>query len=541
MSHEKQEQEPLTAQERKALEEQYAKGAGPVDWRIFLPSFIIILAVAIPLCIDPTMGATMVNKTQAFVTTYFGWAFMWVPIICFIMIFWLTFSHHGDVKLGEPDEQPEFSYFAWISMLFCCGVGSSIIVWGVCEPIYYIDTPPLGIEPRSIEAYQFAQALPIFHWGLSAWAVYAIAALGMAYAIFVRKTPSLRLSSATEGLLSRKQTQGPAGAALEVLVVIGSVGGFGTSLGLGVPFVAEFLASTFNVPNNLLLKGIVILFWTLLFSLSVFKGVAKGMQVLSRINVWLAFVVLAFIFLVGPTLFTLEAFTNSMGVLFNNFFSLSFSVEPFNMQVDGTTHEAVRQAGFPQWWTIFYWCWWVALAPISGIFLGRISRGRTIRQTVWGITFWGGFGCAVTLCVIGSYALHQQYTGAMDIAAMLKQYGTGATAAKVLMSLPLSGVMMWGYIFLAMIFLATTLDAAAFSLASICTRTLKGNEQPPRWHRMLWALALGGFSMGILITGGEGMQSLYTIQTSAVAAGLPLLFALGLMVLALIKNLNASK
>ena len=516
----------------------YARGAGQVDFRIFAPSLLIILAVAVPLFIDPSFGQVMVQNTHTFITKYFGWVFMWVPVICLMLIVILIITRYGDVVLGDPGDVPEFSYFAWVSMLFCCGVGSSSIVWGICEPIYYIDGPPLGIEPRSLAAYEMALALPIFHWGLSAWAVYAIAAVGIAYSLFVRKNPELRLSGACEGLIGKKGSNTWAEVGLEILVVIGSIGGFGASLGLGVPFVAEFIAALFDIPNTLWLKAGVVAVWTSIFCFSVFSGLAKGMLYLSKINIWLALGVLGFVFLVGPTLFSLEAITNSMGKLFGNFFALSFSIEPLNMAVNPETRAVARGSGFPQNWTVFYWCWWVALAPISGIFLGRISRGRTIRQTLIGITVWGSIGCAITLGILGAYSIHLEYTGELAVSTILAAHGTGPTAAKVLMHLPYAKFLVPFYVTLALIFLATTLDSAAFSLAAICTKSIRGDQQPARWQRLLWALVLGGFSMSILITGGDDSQSLRTVQTSAVAAGLPLLIGLFAMVLALFKSLK---
>ena len=520
--------------------DEYAKGCGKVDMRIFAPSLAIILAVTIPLCFHPSLGQALVLSVRDFVIKNFGWLFLWVPVLCLGIIAWLSFGKYGDIKLGGPEEKTEFSSFAWISMLFCCGVGSSSIVWGVCEPIYYIDGPPLGLVARSRAAYEIALALPSFHWGLSAWAIYALAALGMAYSLYVRRKPALRLSTAAEGFLGSKNNNGLFSVFLEILVVIGSVGGFGVSLGLGVPFVAEFLSASFGLENNLWLKGAVIFVWTLIFSLSVFRGVAKGMQVLSKINIWLVIFVLAFVFFAGPTMFTLESLTNSVGLLFQNFFSLSFGLEPFKAvaQNPAAVEAAKSSNTFAQDWTIYYWCWWIALAPISGIFLGRISRGRTIRQVLLGITFWGSLGCALTLGILGAYSIHLEYTNVHDVSKMLSDFGTGPTAAKVLMTLPYSQFLVPVYIVLAMVFLATTLDAAAFSLAAICTKNIKGDEQPARWQRLLWALVLGGFSMGILITGGSDGQSLKTIQTSAIAAGLPLLIVLIAVVWALIKNLR---
>lgn len=519
----------------------YAKGTGRIDLRIFIPSVVIILAGCLPLSVDPKLGYSLVSAAHSFVTTNFGWLAMLVPAVSIIFLLYMSFGPYANIKLGAPDEEPEFSTINWLAMLFCCGVGSSIIVWGVAEPIYYIDGPPLGLEPRSVAAYSIAHALPTFHWGIHGWAIYTVGTLAICYSVYIRRARRLRLSTSCEPVMGRHSRSGW-GAAMEVLVVVGTVGGYGTSLGLGVPFISTFIAKLLDIPDDLKLNAIVLIIWTAIFAFSAWRGLARGMQILSRINLWLVVITLGFIFFVGPTLFIVDMSVNSLGQIFSNFIALTFSMEPFNFTVNeggGIT----RTGGFPQWWPIFYWFWFIALMPVTALFIARISKGRTIRQVSLGVLLGASAGCFLILSILGGYSLYLQKTGTMDVAALLSATNPGTTAATVLFSLPLAKLMVPLYALMSMIFLATTLDASSYALASICTKELKGDQQPTRTLRLTWALIIGFFSIGLLITGGEG--ALKTIQTSSVALGLPLLlawFVLGLsFVIALRQDFGGQK
>jgi BCCT family betaine/carnitine transporter len=190
------------------VSDSYERGTGRTDFRVFLPSILIILAVAIPLSVSPDLGYDMVQASFGFVVKYFGWLAMLIPPACIIFLLWLSFGPYGKVVLGGPNDKPEFSTLSWVAMLFCCGIGSSIIIWGVAEPIYYIDGPPLNLEPRSIAAYGIAHALPTYHWGIHGWAIYTVGTLAVAYSIYVRKAPRLRLSTSCEPLLGEARTRG---------------------------------------------------------------------------------------------------------------------------------------------------------------------------------------------------------------------------------------------------------------------------------------------------------------------------------------------
>jgi BCCT family betaine/carnitine transporter len=504
------------------VSESYEKGTGRIDYRVFIPSVLIILVIAIPLSIDPKLGYGMVQASFNFVTKYFGWLAMLIPPACIAFILWLSFGPYAKVKLGGPDDKPEFSTFSWVAMLFCCGIGSSIIIWGVAEPIYYIDGPPLNLEPRSIAAYGIAHALPTYHWGIHGWAIYTVGTLAITYSIYVRKAPRLRLSTSCEPILGERVKTGW-GAAIEVLVVVGTVGGFGTSLGLGVPFISTFVAQLFGIDDTVAVKAGVLILWTCIFGWSAYRGLNRGILVLSNINIVLVMLVLLFILVVGPTLFILDLTVNSLYTMFSNFVALSFSMEPFNLVTDEATGAMSRGQGFPQWWPIFYWFWFIALMPITAIFIARISKGRTIRQVALGTTLWAALGCFIILSILGGYSLWLQYTGELDVAAILAKNSPGSTAAMVLSHVPMAKLMTPLYIIMAMVFLATTLDSASYALASICTYEIKGDQQPARSLRLTWAMILGIFSVGLLITSGEG--ALRTIQTSSVVLGLPLIIA----------------
>ena len=505
----------------------YSQGTGEIDWRIFIPSILIILLVSVPLIVNPKLGQSLVNASFNFVTDKFGWLAMLVSPVSIVFLAWLALSPYGRIKLGRPEDKPEFTTLTWIAILFCCGVGSSILVWGVAEPIYYIDGPPLGLEPRSVAAYSMATALPTFHWGISGWAIYGVAAVVIAYSMYVRREPRMRMSQACSPVLGRYTNVG-LGPAIEVLVVVGTIGGFGTSLGLGVPFVTGFVAKFLGVAESPGLSAAILVVWTGFFGASVYFGLEKGMKLLTQINVWMVLALLLFILFAGPTLFIIDNAINSLGLLISNFVNLSFSLEPYNFKtvVDETAQAVVsvsRTGGFPQWWSVFYWFWFLALMPISGLFIARCSKGRTIRELVFGILVWCTLGCWVILSILGGYTLFLQKTGLMDVAAVLAESNPGVTAAAVMFTLPGQALMTPIYALLAIIFLATTLDSASYSLASICTKELTGYEQPARGFRLFWAIVIGSFAVGILLT--AGLEPLRTIQSSSVVLGLPLVIA----------------
>ncbi|MBS3970261.1 MAG: BCCT family transporter [Clostridia bacterium] len=491
-----------------------------IDPKIFWPAIIVVLALSIPLVVFPEAGSRAVNTALGFITAKFGWLFLLFCMGCFSILMWLAFGRYGNVKLGGPNDEPEFSTISWIAMLFCAGIGIGIMLWSFIEPIYYLSGPPLGIEPHSDLAVEWAHMYGQFHWGFSAWAIYAIASVPIAYCVYVRKASHLRMSIASKGLIGR-HADGPFGTLIDVLMMFGIVGGVGTSLGLAVPLVAALFGELFGIPDSFLLKIAILAIWTLIFGVSVYKGLSKGIKVLSNINLYLALIFAGFILFVGPTVFILSMWTNSFGIMLDNFFRMSFWLDP------------VTKGGFPEGWTVFYWAWWVAYAPMMGLFVARISKGRTIKELVIAECFWGTLGCWIPFAIFGGYALHVDINGIVPVSQILSQSGQAAAIIAILNSLPLSKLVVLVYTVLCFIFLATTLDSSAYVLASACTKKLGGNEEPARWNRVLWALVLAVVGAGLLAVGG-----LSAVQLSTVIVALPLVPVLIIMIASLLKWLK---
>lgn len=490
-----------------------------VDPKIFWPALIATLALVIPLIVNPEAGGRVVSAAFTIVTGKFGWLFLIFCIFCFVTLLWLAFGRYGNVKFARPEEGPEFSYFSYIAMLFCAGIGGGIMYWSFVEPLYYMSGPPLNLEPGTSLTAEWSVMYPMFHWGFSAWAIYAILTIPIAYSMWIRREPFLRMSTASKGVLG-KWADGWLGKLFDIIVVFGIIGAVGTSLGLAVPIISSMFSYLFGVEESMLLNVFIIALWTLLFGTSVYKGLSKGIKVLSDINIYLAIILAAFVLLAGPTVFILSMWTNSFGLLLDNFFRISFWLDP------------IAKGGFPEGWTVFYWAWWIAYAPMMGLFVARISRGRTIKEVVVAELIWGTLGCWVYFGIMGPYAIHVQWNNLAPVAELLNS-GFGPAIIGILNTLPLSKILIIIFTILEFIFLATTIDSSSYILASVCSKDLEGEDQPARWHRILWALILSLTGVGLLVVGG-----LQTVQTASIVVALPLIPVMVVMTISALKWLK---
>lgn len=338
-----------------------------VDPVVFWSSLVVIVAATLLLVLNQEAAEPVLNKLMTQITYKLDWTFQLLTVALFVLLVWLIFGRYGKVKLG--DGKPEFSNFSWGAMLFCAGMGTSIMFWSIMEPIYYYIGPPFGIEPNSNEAAEWAVTYGLFHWGISAWSLYALPTVTIAYSFFVKKQSSLKISTACRGALG-KYADGWIGKIIDILVIWSLVGGLGTSLGLGVPMISAVIGEILGMKQSLGLSIVIILIWTVIYCSSAYLGLYKGIRKLSDINVYLALGLAVFVLLVGPTLFILSYFTNSLGLMLQNIVQMSFYTDPIN------------KGGFPQAWTVFYWAWFAATAPFMGLFVARISKGRTIKELI---------------------------------------------------------------------------------------------------------------------------------------------------------------
>ncbi len=340
---------------------------------IFFGSLLLLLAVTVPLIIFPEVGAVWVAAAQSFVTEYFGVAYQAMGVASLGFMLYIVFSDIGQIKLGDPDDEPEFSLLSWGAMLFAAGIGGAVVFWGMIEWVYYIQNPPFHLEPFSEDAATWAATYGMFHWGPIAWSIYLVPALPMAYFLHVRKHKVLRISEAIRPVLGQKLARGWVGNVIDVLFIFGMLGGGATSLGILVPLINIGLGDLFGFTPNAISQVAVLLGTTAIFAISAWRGLKGGIEKLSDINMWLGLAVLAFVLIAGPTVFILDTGLNSVGMMLSNLMHMATWTEPFG-GLDG-----FEDSGFPGTWTIFYWAWWLVFAPTVGLFIARISRGRRIH------------------------------------------------------------------------------------------------------------------------------------------------------------------
>ncbi len=457
-------------------------------------------------------------------TDKLGFLYLGLGLAAFFFMVYIIFSDIGQIKLGDADEKPEFATGSWAAMLFCGGIGASILYWGTIEWAYYYQNPPFQLEAGSEEAIRWAATYGIFHWGPIAWSIYLIPALPIAYFFYVRKQPVLKISAALMPVIGEARSYGKLGKVIDVLFIFGLLGGAATTLGLAAPLINEGISYLFGIPSTTLSQIGVLLLCTALFAYSSYKGMDGGIKVLSNINFWGALVLLAFILVTGPTLFMLETGLDSIGRMLSNFFVMATWAEPFG------GYGPFEDTHFPQDWTIFYWAWWLVFAPSMGLFVARISRGRTIKQMVSGSIFFGSMGCALYFMVLGNFGLSLQLSGQLDVVAILNQHGATRAIFAILEQLPLSTVVIAVFTILCIIFTATTFDSISFILASVVQNNV--TEDPLRWNRLFWAFTLSLMPSILLFMGG-----LATLQTAAIVGGLPLL---GIAIMLMISGIKAA-
>ncbi|ARK32867.1 BCCT family transporter [Halalkalibacter krulwichiae] len=493
-----------------------------VEKSVFWPSLILIVVATLLLVIFRETAGPVLEGMLSAITFQLDWAFEFLTIGLMIFLLWLVFGRFGRVKLGSLNDQPEFSRFSWGGMLFTAGMGTSIMFWSIVEPLYYYTWPPFGLEAESNQAAEYAVSYGLFHWGISAWALYAVPAVVMAYSFYVLKNPSLKISSACRGVLG-KYADGFLGKAIDVLVIWSMIGGLGTSLGLGVPMISAVVGDLFGIEPSLGLNLVIIAIWTVIFSSSAYFGLYKGIRKLSDWNIYMALGLAVFVIIVGPTLFLLSYFTNSFGLMLDHFWKMSFYTDP------------IEQSGFPQAWTVFYWAWFAATAPFIGIFVARISKGRTIRELVLNVVLWGSVGSWIYFGVFGGYAMDLQLTGKVDLIGFQAEHGDPSVIVAVLNSLPLPVLASVFFLILGFIFLSTSLDSASYVIASVATKELGVDGQPARWHRLMWGVLLSALAISLTMTGG-----LNVVQTTSVLVAVPVLIMYVLMIISLVKWLKAN-
>ncbi len=456
----------------------------------------------------------------------------------FLFVVWLLFSRYADLRLGADDERPEFSTLSWFSMLFSAGMGIGLVFYGVGEPMYHFASPPVG-DGGSAAAAAKALQRTFFHWGFHVWAAYALMALGIAYFAFRRRLP-LAIRSCFYPLLGERIYRWP-GHLIDILAVIGTLFGLATSLGLGAKQVNAGLHRVFGVPQGEGPQLILILVITLAATVSLVTGVKKGIRRLSELNIVLASLLLFFVFVLGPTRFIVEAFLDGFAGYLGDFV-------PRSLRLSAVVRDSAGGYLLPdgvseqenEWivsWTIFYWGWWISWVPFVGMFVARISRGRTIREFILAVMLVPPLVTFFWMSVFGGAALSLELTPDLEPGladAVLAGGDQFATAIYLLLDhYPLSAVTSFLTAAVVAVFFVTSSDSASFVVDML---TSGGHPDPPVWQRVFWAIAEGATAAVLLYVGGP--EALSALQAGVISTGLPFCVVLVLLMFSLTKALR---
>lgn len=457
----------------------------------------IVASVVIWGLVSPAALGAAAATALAFTTRSFGWFYLWVVLGVVVFCLFLAMSRYGNMKLGGEDEEPDFSVLAWFAMLFAAGMGIGLVFWGAAEPLSHFRTPPPGVAPMSAEAANTAMRYAFFHWGLHPWAIYTVVALAIAF--FQSGTGGgLSFSATMQGLGARPNARWL--ALIDLFAVVATAFGVATSLGLGALQINSGLNAVFGLPIGVGSQVGIIAVTTVLFLASALSGIERGIKWLSTINLALAGLLAATIFVLGPTRAILDTLTTTLGAYLSEFVRMSLRLTPF------------RESSWVGDWTIFYWAWWLSWSPFVGLFIARVSKGRTIREFVAGTLLVPSAACFLWFSVFGGTALNLEIFEGVPLAAAA-QADPSTAIFRVFEALPMGAVLSVAATLLVLIFFVTSADSATVVLSILSSR---GNPSPGMGMQLVWGLLVSLVAVSLLLAGG-----LKGIQTAAIVAALP--------------------
>ncbi|MEV5536873.1 BCCT family transporter [Saccharopolyspora shandongensis] len=504
-------------------------GKPRTDWVVFGVTAAIMFAVVLWGAVGTDSLSTASKAALNWLLTNTGWGFVLAATAFVIFALYLAFSKFGRIPLGKDGEQPEFRTISWIAMMFSAGMGIGLMFFGVSEPLGHFVTPPPGTSPaESEEAIKTAMATSLFHWTLHPWAIYAVAGLAIAYSTF-RRGRRQTISAVFLPLIGKRNSEGPLGKVIDILALFATLFGSAASLGIGTLQIRSGLESAGwlakdSAGSTVLVAIIVVL--TVCFILSAVSGVEKGIQWLSNINMVLAGVLALFVFVVGPTVFILDLLPTSVGSYISEFGEMASRA--------GATGGDEMQNWLASW-TIFYWAWWISWTPFVGMFIARISRGRTIRQFVAGVLLVPSGVSLVWFAIFGGAAIDAQKAGA-------NVYGEGSAEAQtfdVLGTMPWATVTSVLVMVLVAIFFVSGADAASIVMGTLSQR---GAIEPSKWVVVFWGAATGAVAAIMLVigsAGGDEEKALDGIQNLTFIGALPFAIVMVFMCVALLKDLRS--
>ena len=483
--------------------------------KVFVSASAIIIALLLYTVALPEQAQSLFTLIQSSIVDNGSWFYVLTVAFIFFFVIFLGLSRYGDIRLGPDHATPDYSMLTWLSMLFAAGMGIGLMFFGVAEPLMHYLSPPTA-DKGTVEAVQEAMKMTFFHWGLHAWAIYAIVALVLAYFSYRHSLP-LTLRSALYPLIGDRIYQWP-GHLVDVFAVVSTVFGVATSLGLGASQVNSGFGYLFGIDVSVTNQIVIMTVIVGLAVVSVATGLDKGIKILSETNMVLAVILLLLIFVLGPTVFLLQAYLQNIGDYIADIVHNTFNLF------------AYKKTDWIGGWTIFYWGWWLAWAPFVGLFIARISRGRTIREFIIGVMLIPTVFTLFWMTIFGNSAIdlvHNQ--GVVELGEMVSKDSSVALFV-FLENFPLSTVLSFFSVLMIVIFFVTSCDSGAMVVDMLCSH---GSNNTPLWQRVYWAVGIGVVAAILLLAGG-----LNALQTMTIASALPFAIVLLLAIVGLIKALR---
>lgn len=480
---------------------------------VFIISTSLLSAIVLIGMFAPSFLGTITASIQSYITDYFGWYYLIVVTYFLLVCFYLFLTPVGRIKLGKNDDKPDFSRGSWLAMLYSAGMGIGLVFYGAAEPISHFAINSPTNQEGTAQGIKDALRFTFFHWGFHAWAVYAIVGLVIGYFMFRKKEPAV-ISATLKPVLGDK-VYGKTGTIINVLAILSTVFGVATTLGFGALQINGGLSYLFDIPVSFSIQLVIILIVSALFILSAVSGLGKGIKILSNTNMVLAFSLLLLVFFIGPSLSNLNLLTDSIGSYLHNLPRMSFRMAPLNPEGRQWIND----------WTIFYWAWWIAWSPFVGIFIARISKGRTIREFVLNVLLVPSIMSFIWFTIFGGTAIQVETEGTSVSKLNLEQMLFG-----VFDQLPLGTVMSFIAILIVIIFFITSADSGTFVLGMMSTN---GLQNPPNQVKVIWGVMLSAIALVLLNSGG-----LVGLQNAMIIAALPFSIIMILMTISLFISLN---
>ena len=491
---------------------------GKIDWMITLVPLALVIILCVVFFFMPEQSSIVLSQIRFMFGDTFGSYYLIIGLGVFILSIYIACSKYGNIVLGKPDEKPKYSFFAWGSMMFTCGLAADILFYSFSEWILYATDPHLA-EMGTIQ--EWAGVYPLFHWSFIPWGFYLVLAVAFGFMLHVRKRERQKYSEACRPILG-KYTDGIAGRVIDLLAVFALLAGTATTFSVATPLMATIISEMFHIELSRVAINIIILIITcIIYTYSLLHGF-KGISFLANACIYMFFGMILYVFLFGgETKYIIETGIASMGTMVQNFIELSTYTDP------------LRTSNFPQNWTIYYWAYWMVWCVAAPFFIGNISRGRTIRQTILGGYVFGVGSTLISFIVLGNYSMGKQMMGEIDYIAKYNETGDiYALIVSIIESLPLAPVVLILVLVTMIAFYATSFDSIALTAACYSYRKLKENEQPHRGIQLLWCILLILLPIALLFA----ESSMNNLQSVSIIAAFPIGMVIVLIVLSFLKD-----